>query len=214
MTKWIMPHEDTPVELTTPQKASPRYIMPHELEAKVEKVATPYETALAEETKLRRGLIGAGQVASDIIRGGKQAAGMILGNEWSQQVSDELKAEQGARAAIAKDPYSSTGKLAANVAMGLVTPITKYPKTASALYGAALEGPLKAREDATFGDMLTGAGEGALGGFAGGALGQALTSGVARSKNAYKGRFANLEDQNRLRIFKENRKIQRYHQLF
>jgi len=48
MTKWIMPHEDTPVELTTPQKASPRYIMPHELEAKVEKVATPYETALAE----------------------------------------------------------------------------------------------------------------------------------------------------------------------
>lgn len=205
MAKWIMPHEDVPVELTTPQKAAPRYVMPHEIEAEAAKAPSAAETTLSEETPIRRGLIGAGQVASDILRGGKQTAGMILGNEWPKQVAEELISEREARAALAKDPYSSAGKLAANVGLGLATPISKYPKTASTLFGAALEGPLKAREEPTLGNTLMGSGEGALGGLAGGALGQALTSGVARSKNAFKGRFADSEHQNRLRIFKENR---------
>jgi len=204
MAKWILPHEEMPEELTTPQKAKSKFIMPHEVEAEKTRVKTPAELTLAEEPPINRAFIGAGQTMADILGGAKQTAGMMLGNEWPQQVAEELKANAQAREAIGRDPYASSGRLAANVGLGIATPIVRYPKTASALYGAALEGPLKAREEPTWGNMVVEAGEGALGGFAGGALGQALTSGLARSKNAYKGRFADPEQQNRFRIFKEN----------
>lgn len=205
MAKWIMPHEEVPTELVTPQKAAPRYIMPHDAEAEQAKTPTAAETTLAEETPVRRGLIGAGQVFSDIGRGAKQTAGMIVGNEWSKQVAQELAEEREARAAIAKDPYASAGKLGTNVGLGMLTPISRYPKAASSLYGAMLEGPLKAREEPTLGNMLTEGGEGALEGLLGGALGQYAISGAARAKNAVRGRFADPNQQNRLRIFKENR---------
>lgn len=204
MAKWIMPHEDMPVELATPQKASSKFVMPHELEVDEAKVKTPAQMTLEAESPLSRGFIGAGQAMSDVLQGAKQTAGMILSNQWPQQVSQDLASNREARSAISSDPYASGGKLAANVGLGLATPITKYPKMASTAFGAAIEGPLKPREEPTTGNMVTDAAEGALGGLAGGTLGQYLTSGVARSKNALKGRFASPEQQNRFRIFKEN----------
>ena len=206
---WIMPHEEQPEELVNPTAAAPRWIMPHEAEAEKLAVKTPEEITLGQETPLKRVGIGAGQAFNDMGQGLKQTAGMLRNlapgqpSTWPEEVSAEMKASQPARQAIAQDPYSSAGRMGATVATGIaMSPSARI--LPAALTGAAMEGPMTPREEPTWGDQATGAGKGAVLGGGGGLLGQSLVSGLGRTKNALRGRFADPEQQNRFRIFKDN----------
>ena len=198
MAKFIMPFEDMPKELVTPQKAAPRYIIPFESEA--EKVVSPEAKALAEKSPIQRGLIGAKQTLSDIGLGAKQLAGMVVGNKWPQEVADRLKSERAARQAIAQDPYSSAGRAAADIGLGMLTPSTRIP--AMAVTGAAI-GALTPQEEPSFGETLTQAGKGAALGAGAGMVGNALISAVGRGKNALRGQMANPEYGRRMSLFEQ-----------
>mgnify|MGYP000064127042 CR=1 FL=1 len=206
--KWLMPHEmESAPELVAPAKAAPRFILPHEEQTKQEAVKSPEAEALAEETPLNRGLIGAGQRFNDIGLGAKQRAGQIRNlfpgeqSKWPEEVTNELKSQKPTREAIANDPYAGYGKAAADIGLSMLAPSAKL--LPSMMTGAALEG-ISPMEEPTWGNVLTEGGKGALQGLAGSALMNGLVGTVARSKNALQGRFADPNAERRYRIFRQN----------
>ena len=200
MAKFLMPFEDMPQEeLVAPTRAAPRMVVPFAEEVPTE--VTPAMQTLAEESKLQRGLSGAGQTFRDIGLGAKQLAGLVGNKKWAEEVSQQLKSERDVREAIAKDPYATAGKMAANVGIGLATPSTRVPAMAAT---GAMFGALTPQEQPSFGETLTKAAEGAAFGGLGGAATSSLMTAAAKAKNMAKGRFADPEYARRYRIFSEN----------
>ena len=207
MAKWIMPH-DVASEEILPMKAKSNFIMPHEEKQAEESKLTPEQEILATETPINRALIGAGQRFTDVGLGVKQRAGQLRNvlpgtpSTWPEEVASQVKSESGTRSAIAKDPYAGYGKAGADVALSLLSPSAKILPAAAT--GFTMEGVAQPLEEPTWGNVLTEGGKGALQGAAGSTLMNVLGSGVARSKNALQGRFADPEQERRFRIFRQN----------
>jgi len=206
MGKFILPHEVTADEVL-PMKATPKWVLPHEVEEQESKKKTGAQVVLEDETPASRALIGAGQVASNLKAGAKQKAGMLRNlfpgekSTWPEEVAQQMKEEAEAQAALNADQYAGYGRLGATVGLGMATPAARILPAAGV--GAGMEA-LNPSENPTWGDTLTDAGKGALLGGLGMASANTLFTGLAKAKNTRAGRFADPNYENRFRIFRQN----------
>ena len=207
MPKWILPHDEMPVELVNPTAAKPNWILPHSQQDEA-LAKTPEELALEAEPPVQQALIGAGSRLHRAGQGAKQAAGMVRNlfpgqpSTWPEEVAAQVRENAPIQEAIAKNRNASLGALGTDVALGMMAPGARVLPAAAA--GFALEGPLTPRAEPSWGDMLQEGGKGALLSAAStGALNTLMSAG-AKGKNALAGRFADPNAERRLRIFRQN----------